>query len=192
MQHTAGVPRLIPLFDFDGTLVDSDLALTAPFRHLGVEATRIPPLGLPLPEACERAGITVAAYLEHYDPGAARPFPGVVDLLARLDRWGLASNKERTSGRRELARLGWTPEVALFCDDFGGAEKQLGPLLEVLHLRPDEVLCVGDTAHDRACAAAIGAPFALAGWNARARRRAEPEDVVLAAPADVLDLLAGR
>ena len=48
---------------------------------------------------------------------------------------------------------------------------------------------VGDTAHDRACAAAVGAPFALAGWNARARAGAQPGDVVLDAPADLLDLL---
>ena len=40
------------------------------------------------------------------DPTTVLPFPGVADMLAGLDRWGLASNKERTSGRRELERLG--------------------------------------------------------------------------------------
>ena len=48
---------------------------------------------------------------------------------------------------------------------------------------------VGDTRHDRACAAAVGARFALAGWNPRARAAAEPGDLVLDQPADVLDLL---
>jgi HAD superfamily hydrolase (TIGR01549 family) len=183
------VARRVPLFDFDGTLVDSDLALVAPFHHLGVDPDRIPPLGLPLGDACERAGITVAAYLEHYDPSLALPFDGVAEVVAGLRRWGLASNKDRTSGRRELARLGWSPEAALFSDDFDGREKQLGPLLAALDLEAHGVVYVGDTAHDRSCAAAVGAAFAVAGWNPRARATAVPGDVVLDAPADLLDLL---
>ncbi|MFL6203867.1 MAG: HAD family hydrolase [Acidimicrobiales bacterium] len=181
-------PPLVPLFDFDGTLVDSDVALTAPWHALGVDPAVVP-LGLPLVEACARAGVTVEAYLAHYDPSAALPFPGVPDVLAALARWGLASNKERTSGRRELARLGWTPDAALFSDDFGGKEKELPPLLAAMHLAPDEALFVGDTRHDRECAAAAGLRFALAGWNPRARAGAEPDDLVLDRPADVLDLL---
>jgi HAD superfamily hydrolase (TIGR01549 family) len=175
----------VPLFDFDGTLVDSDVALTAPWHALGVDPELVP-LGMPLVAACKRVGVTVEAYLSLYDPAAAMPFAGVDELLAGLGRWGLASNKERTSGHRELARLGWTPEVALFSDDFGGAEKQLGPLLDALDLTADEVLFVGDTRHDRACASAVGAPFALAGWNERARATAEPGDLVLHDPVDVL------
>jgi HAD superfamily hydrolase (TIGR01549 family) len=175
------------LFDFDGTLVDSDVALQAPFAALGVPTERVPPLGLPLVAACEHAGITVEAYLAHYDPEASRPFPGVEELLAQLDRWGLCSNKERGSGERELARLGWQPAVALFSDDFGGQPKELVPALAALDLAPSDALFVGDTDHDRACARAAGVGFALAGWNARAR--AVPGDVVLARPADVLAAL---
>ena len=182
------MPRLVPLFDFDGTLVDSDVALTAPWHALGVNPDDVP-LGLPLVEACRRAGVTVEAYVAHYDESAALPFAGVVDLVEELGRWGLASNKLRAAGRRELDRLGWAPEVALFSDDFGGAEKHLGPLLAALELAPAGVVYIGDTAHDRACAAAAGVPFALAGWNVRARAGAQPGDVVLAHPAQVLDLL---
>ena len=180
--------RLVPLFDFDGTLVDSDVALTAPWHDLGVDPASVP-LGLPLVEACARVGVTVDAYLERYDPDAAKPFAGVEELLADLDRWGLASNKERGSGRRELERLGWTPEAAFFSDDFGGKEKELPPLLAAMGLGPDEALFVGDTRHDRACAAAAGLRFALAGWNPRARASAEPGDLVLESPDQVLQLL---
>jgi phosphoglycolate phosphatase-like HAD superfamily hydrolase len=183
-----GERRLVPLFDFDGTLVDSDVALTAPWLALGVDPDLVP-LGLPLGEACARAGVTVEAYLEHYDPGAAMPFAGVPGLLAGLERWGMASNKERTSGRRELQRLGWTPDVALFSDDFGGREKDLAPLLAAMGLAADAVVFVGDTRHDRACALAVGARFALAGWNPRARAGAEPDDIVLERPQDVVALL---
>ncbi len=183
------MPRRVPLFDFDGTLVDSDVALTAPWHGLGVDPALVP-LGMPLVAACDLAGVTVEAYLELYDPSTARPFEGVTELIADLDRWGLASNKERSSGHRELARLGWTPEVALFSDDFGGAEKQLSPLLAALELEPDGALFVGDTAHDRACAALVGVPFVLAGWNPRARAGAEPGDTVLDHPSDLLDLLS--
>jgi phosphoglycolate phosphatase-like HAD superfamily hydrolase len=180
--------RLVPLFDFDGTLVDSDEALTAPWHALGVDPAVVP-LGLPLVEACTRAGVTVDDYLAHYDGTVALPFAGVPELVAALDRWGLASNKERTSGRRELARLGWTPDAALFSDDFGGQEKQLRPLLDAMGLDPADVVFVGDTRHDRACASAVGVRFALAGWNARARDGAEPGDLVLDHPSAVLDLL---
>jgi HAD superfamily hydrolase (TIGR01549 family) len=183
------VPRaLVPLFDFDGTLVDSDVALTAPWLALGVDPSVVP-LGLPLIEACERAGVAVEAYLSHYDPSEALPFPGVEELLVELDRWGLASNKERTTGLHELERLGWTPDAAFFSDDFGGKDKELPPLLRALRLTPEQALFVGDTRHDRHCAAAVGARFALAGWNPRARAAAEPDDVVLDHPEDVLDLL---
>ena len=57
-------------------------------------------------------------------------------------------------------------------------------------LSPTQAVFVGDTRHDRACAAAAGLPFALAGWNPRARAAAEPDDLVLVRPEDVLGLLA--
>jgi phosphoglycolate phosphatase-like HAD superfamily hydrolase len=180
-------PRTV-VFDFDGTLVDSDAALLAPFAALGVPEDRRPGLGLPLGAACEVAGITVADYLEHYDPTAAQPFPGVGDVLRRLPRWGLCSNKDRTSGVRELERLGWTPSFAMFSDDFDGRPKQLDPLLVALELAPADALFVGDTEHDRRCAAVAGVDFVLAGWNQRAT--AGPGDTVLAHPSELLDLLA--
>lgn len=182
------MPPLVPLFDFDGTLVDSDAALVAPFVRLGIEPRDLPPLGLPLGAACAQVGVTVDAYLAHYDAAAAQPFPGVPELLRELARWGLASNKDGPSGRAELARLGWEPERALFSDDFGGAEKRLAPLLEALGLEARDAVFIGDTDHDRACAAAAGVPFALAGWNPRARRSAQPGERLIEQPAGVLAL----
>jgi len=182
-----GHRRRFALFDLDGTLVDSDAALQAPWPALGVDPARVPPLRLPLREACDLVGVTVVDYLDLYDGTAVEPFDGVEAMLRGLDRWSVCSNKTRSSGRRELARLGWTPELALFSEDFGGRPKELGPALDALRIEPDDAVFVGDTAHDRTCAAAAGVTFALAGWNARAT--SEPGDLVLAHPSEVLDLL---
>jgi phosphoglycolate phosphatase-like HAD superfamily hydrolase len=179
--------RRTPLFDLDGTLVDSDDALLAPFTALGVDPARMPPLGLPLGEACARAGITVEAYLDHYDDSLPLAFPGVVAMLDALDRWAVCSNKRRSSGVAELARLGWRPDLALFSEDYGGRPKRLEPALDALGLSPADAVFVGDTAYDRHSAAAAGVTFALAGWNNRAV--SEPGDIVLHDPTELLDLL---
>lgn len=178
------MPR-VPVFDLDGTLLDSDEALIAPFVALGVERSAIS-FGHVLTVECERLGIDVDDYLAAYDDGQAQPFDGVDAMVTGLTRWAVCSNKHALAGQAELARLGWTPEVALFTDAFDGP-KQLGPVLVALGLEPSEILFVGDTSHDRACARAVGAPFALAGWNRRAE--AQPGDLVLAHPRQVLEHL---
>ena len=179
--------RRLPIFDFDGTLIDSDAALNAPFAALGIDPSRVP-MGLLLADVCAEFGVRVEDYLAHYDLTQALPFAGVTDLVAVLDQWAIFSNKRGDAGRAELARLGWTPDVVMFTDDFGGP-KTLGPVLELLGRTPDDVVVVGDTEHDRRCAVESGCQFALAGWNPRAS--AVAGDVVLRRPLDLLRLLDG-
>ena len=176
---------LIPVFDLDGTLVDSDDALAAPFVALGVPRDQVT-FGHVLADECARLGMAVDDYLALYDPELAQPFAGVDVLIAQLGRWAVCSNKHTEVGQAELARFGWHPEVALFSDAFGGP-KRLAPVLERLELGADEIVFIGDTAHDRRVASEVGAPFALAGWNPRAVP--EPGDIVLRAPADLLTVL---
>ena len=76
----------------------------------------------------------------------------------------------------------------MFAEDFEGGPKRLAPVLAALG-EPDGVVFVGDTTHDRDCAAAAGVAFALAGWNPRAARLATPSDLVLSRPGDLLPLL---
>ena len=177
---------LVPIFDLDGTLLDSDAALAGAFVALGVPRESIT-FGHVLADECARLGLRLEAYLDAYDHGAALPFPGVEEMLAGLERWALCSNKHSSSGRRELARLGWQPSVALFSEDFGGP-KRLDLVLETLGIDATRAVFVGDTDHDRACAADAGVAFALAGWNPRAAPVAG--DTVLAHPLDLLALLA--
>ena len=176
---------LVPVFDLDGTLLDSDAALVAPFVALGVPLEKIT-FGHTLANECKRLGLDVEDYLAHYDDQLAQPFADVELLVSRLDRWAVCSNKHPRGGRAEVARLGWTPEVVMFSDSFNGP-KELGPVLDALHLGADDVIFVGDTEHDRACALDVGCRFALAGWNSRAS--AVAGDVVLARPLDLFDHL---
>jgi phosphoglycolate phosphatase-like HAD superfamily hydrolase len=176
---------LVAVCDLDGTLVDSDTALLAPFLAMGIDREAIR-FGLPLAEECEHHGVAVERYVELYDTSVVQPFPGVAEMVDRLGRWAVCSNKHPVSGHAELDRLGWRPEVALFTDAFDGA-KQLQPVLEAMGVGADEVVFLGDTAHDRACAREAGARFALAGWNPRAV--AADGDVVLSRPEQLLELL---
>lgn len=177
---------LVAVFDLDGTLLDSDEALIAPFVALGVARESIT-FGHTLADECARLGLDVEAYLDQYDIDQAQPFAGADELVAALERWAVCSNKHPRGGVPELARLGWTPDVALFADAFGFAGKTLGPVLDALTLGPDDIIFVGDTKHDRRCAIEVGCRFAWAGWNERARPTAG--DDVLAHPLDVLELL---
>jgi phosphoglycolate phosphatase-like HAD superfamily hydrolase len=175
----------VAICDLDGTLLDSDEALVAPFVALGVDAGDVRFGALP-GEECARLGVDLRAYLGLYDVSRAQLFPGVDALVAGLGRWAVCSNKDRAIGRAELARLGWHPEAAWFAGDFDGP-KRLQPLLDHLGVAAADAVYVGDTDHDRSCAADAGVAFSLAAWNPRARPDAA--DLVLHHPADLLTLL---
>jgi phosphoglycolate phosphatase len=184
-MHPASRPDLV-VFDLDGTLVDSDEALVRTFLALGVPRDQVT-FGHPIEVECARLGIDAAEYVATYDDGEAQPFPGVEEMLARLARWSVCSNKTKGSGIAELTRLGWEPEFALFADDFGGEPKRLGPVLELLGVAAERVVFVGDTHHDLVCARDAGTSFAWAGWNPRV---STGSGVVLERPSDLLDLVS--
>lgn len=184
---TEPYPTLV-LFDLDGTLLDSDEALSGAFVALGVPADTVT-FGHVIADECARLGVPLEAYLDAYDPDAARPFPGVEPMLSQLPRWAVCSNKHPVSGHAELERLGWAPVGAWFADAFDGP-KRLDVVLTALHLDATEVLYVGDTNHDRAAAEAVGCRFVLAGWNPRVQPQAGDE--VATTPAEVLQAVAGQ
>lgn len=175
----------VPIFDLDGTLLDSDAALADAYVALGVPRERVT-FGHVVTEECARLGIDVADYLAAYDSAGVRPFDGIPTLLAGLARWAVCSNKHGPAGRAELARLGWEPNVAKFADAFDGP-KSLRPVLDALGVAAGECLFVGDTDHDLRCARDAGVRFVVAGWNPRTADLTGDERIER--PADLLDLL---
>ena len=184
-QQTLELPVRLVICDLDGTLLDSDEALADAFVSLGVDRADIT-YGHVIAEECTRLGLRLEDYVAAYDTERAQPFDGVVDMLARLPRWAVCSNKHPSSGNAELMRLGWQPAMAMFAGAFPGP-KAVDLVLASLAVPASEALFLGDTGHDRLCATTAGIRFALAGWNSRAV--AEPGDLVLSRPADLVQLL---
>jgi HAD superfamily hydrolase (TIGR01549 family) len=174
------------IFDFDGTLVDSDAELVRAFVVLGVERSQIT-FGHAVAEEVERLGLSLDAYVAAYRDDVVEPFPGVDDVMPRLGRWALCSNKHPHSGIAELARLGWDPEVAVFSDHFDWAHKRLGPVLEMMGLQAHQVAMVGDSGGDAQCAAEVGCDMVWAGWNPRVAA-STPDGIVLERPEQLLGL----
>lgn len=174
------------VFDFDGTLVDSDDELVRAFVVLGIDREQIT-FGHAIKVEAERLGLSVEDYADAYRTDVVHPFPGVAEVVPHLGRWALCSNKHPRSGTAELARLGWSPEVAVFSDHFDWAHKELGPVLELLGLRAQDVAMVGDSGGDAQCAAQVGCDMVWAGWNPRVARAA-PAGIVLERPDQLLDL----
>lgn len=177
------------VFDFDGTMIDSDAALVAPFIELGIPRSQIS-FGHAVAEECDRLGICLDAYVDHYDTELSQPFPGVESLVAGLGRWSICSNKHPVSARAEIARLGWQPEVAMYADAFDWEHKELGPVLDAMGLTPDQVIMIGDSNGDLQCAEQVGTTMVWAGWNPRVAQN-RPDGLVLDRPGDVLDLFPG-
>jgi HAD superfamily hydrolase (TIGR01549 family) len=174
------------IFDFDGTLVDSDEELVRAFVVLGVERSEIT-FGHAIAEEVDRLGLSLEGYADAYREDVVQPFPGVSDVVVQLGRWALCSNKHPRSGAAELARLGWEPELAVFSDHFDWAHKHLGPVLELMGLRADQVAMVGDSGGDARCAAEVGCDMVWAGWNPRVAA-ADPDGIVLQRPEELLGL----
>ncbi|MFM7069185.1 MAG: HAD family hydrolase [Actinomycetes bacterium] len=183
-------PSGVVIFDLDGTLIDSDAALVAPFVALGVAPEAIT-FGHAIAEECERLGLSLDDYVAAYDAAVVEPYPGVEQMLGALDRWAICSNKHPQSGWTELERLGWRPEVTMFADAFDWKHKTLAPILDQLGVTAAEVVMVGDSAGDARCAQDAGCAFAWAGWNPRVLSQGV-SGTVLARPSDLLGLLGIR
>ena len=170
------------LFDFDGTLGDSYAAISASVNHVRA-AHGLPPLEEA--EVRRHVGRGPAYLLEHTVPGAdlsvdwpryrahhpsvlesgTRLLPGAAEAVAALKARGLTvgvcSNKPRAFTRRLLDYLGLAGQIDLVLGPEDVARPKPAPdmllkALERLHLKPAEVLYVGDMTVDIETARAAG------------------------------------
>ena len=210
----------LAVFDFDGTLVDSEAcirqSLDCALDEHGLPSLPIrkdwigQPLDLIIRSACasiDEAGVAsvISAYRTHYaalDGGLTFPFAGVVETLHELAAAGVAlaigTNKHSTPARATLERLGIAPLFPVIV----GAESVAHPkphpdiLLRVLELtgaRAAEALMIGDAGVDLQMAAGAGVASCAVTWGNHSREQlaAHQPTYVIDSPAALPRLIAG-
>jgi phosphoglycolate phosphatase len=182
MAEVSGEIRLV-VFDWDGTLMDSEAqivaCLHAAISDLSVEAmddaTVKNVIGLGLREAIDTLvpGQDAAfheAFVEHYrrhwfNSAASQLFDGVTDMLelCRQQRLllGVATGKARRGLERVLGETGLTGMFdATRCADEAPSKphpQMLVDVMQSLNVRPEQTIMVGDTEYDMEMATNAGA-----------------------------------
>lgn len=209
------------LFDLDGTLVDSRPAivagLNATLRELGEpergEAELVARIGPPLQETwahllgrpvAEVADV-VATYRETYRSlmrEGTLVYPGVPELLAQLEagghRLGVATSKTQPIAIELLEHLGLAHHFVTICGPVPpSTEDKAGTVaraLDALGLPSGEgAVLIGDREHDVHGGHAHGLRVIGAAWGygSPGELEAAGADALVAAPLDLLALLAG-
>jgi phosphoglycolate phosphatase len=171
------------VFDLDGTLIDSRPAIVASIRHVercyGLPAVEELgwALGPPLRDIMRRLLMSrehqpieeaVALYRQHHESVClteARPFAGIAEALATLERSGcplfVCTSKLDSLARRVLTHFDLFGRFrALYASDAAGilATKAdlLQRLLAVERIAPSRAVMVGDRGSDISAAKALG------------------------------------
>lgn len=192
-------PLQLVVFDWDGTLMDSEARIVSCLRAAGAELG-LPALddgvlrnviGLGLKEAIETLHPEAGpegwrAFADRYrnnflaSDGAASPlFDGALELLTRLQRRGvllaIATGKSRRGLDRALTEQGCARLFhATRCADetFSKPHPQmLLELMEELGVTPDETLMVGDTEYDLQMARSAGVAAVGVAYGVHAPQR---------------------
>jgi phosphoglycolate phosphatase len=198
--------RRLAIFDLDGTLVDSVDDLAASVNH-ALARVGLPPrrrdevramIGNGARMLMERAvgehrqqlDAVVEAWREHYTAhllDATRPYPGVVEALARAGRaLAVLSNKPGPMVRQIVEGLGL---AARFAEVLGGGDvpPKPGPagvrtILARLGVAEADAVLVGDSAVDAATARNAGIAFVAVTWGLASR-----EELVAAGAVNLVD-----
>jgi HAD superfamily hydrolase (TIGR01509 family) len=195
---TAHVRPQAVLFDLDGTLVDSLLAIgtamSAALKEFGHHidvATIIPQIGAPMPVlAAELTGASEdeaeqinERYLSlYYDDfiQTIKPFDGATELLDRLSAAGIAlgvvTNKIEHGAHMMVEIQGWKPTFDVVVGRDTTARPKPWPDgtlhgLQVLGATPDQAALVGDTDFDMGAGRDAGLRYNLGMLGARDEER---------------------
>lgn len=181
----------LAIFDLDGTLVDSrqDLAsaANAARAHLGLEPLPVEvvqtyvgegsrnlvlrAIGPELKDRIDEALAAFFSYYAHHLIAATRVYPGVMELLAKLDcKKAVLTNKPGRYARPLCEGLGIAVPFELIWGEGDVPARKPDPrgvleLCEKLGVRPDEARFVGDSKIDAATAANAKIPFVGVTWG---------------------------
>ena len=193
-------------FDLDGTLIDSVDDLAVSVNH-ALRAAGLPPRtrdevrsfvgngARPLiarsvgdhPERVEEVLAIWRPYYEEHLLDHTRPYPGIVEVLARARRsLAVQTNKPGAMARRILEGLGLLSRFAVVV---GGGEGPPKPdpggvraILERVGARAEDAVLVGDTPIDLATARNAGVTFVAVTWGLETR-----EELVRAGAVNLVD-----
>ena len=199
------------VFDIDGTLLDSKdaniLSLMETLRATaGMELTYeecLFILGLPGAKSLQKLGISdVEKTLRLWEMNLEKYlhlcvlFDGIGEMVEKLlDRGyqlGVVTSRTRAQTGMDFGKMPLAAhfDVSLCADEVSAPKPDPAPLRKYMELTgttPDQVVYVGDTANDCACAHSAGVPFVLAGWGAV--DKAVGADVILDSPMELLSWL---
>ena len=209
------------LFDFDGTLVNTNDVIVASWQHtykhyLGHEVPleRITScFGEPLLLTMERefpgvdpqesADVYRSFQLEHADT-LVTVFPGIKELLVSLKDAGyvpgIVTSRTRVSAVRylEMFHMAGDFDCLVTCDDTAAHKPDPEPILlamKKLGASPEECLMIGDSPFDIKCANNAGVDSVMVGWRITCDETSMIDDAKadyhIAEPADLILLLRG-
>lgn len=212
-------PITTVLFDFDGTIMNTNDVIIQSWQHLfrTVEGKERPleeitrTFGEPLFVTMEKImpGLTVEEGVAIYRSFMTEnflqmihPFPGMTELLQILKeknyKTGLVTSRVGHTTREGLAEFDLLPyfDTVVTCDDTDKHKPDPEPLLIAmrrLDSRPEETLMVGDSTFDIESARSAGVRSVLVGWQmALTEEEIQGEtgpDHVIASAEDLLLLL---
>lgn len=209
------------LFDFDGTLVNTNDVILASWQH-----TYKYYLGHEVPEehitACfgEPLLVTMKREFPDVDPEDAAEtyrsfqlenadklvtiFPGIRELLASLKEagyvLGIVTSRTRNSARRYLDMFGIAEyfDGMVNCEDTTSHKPNPEPILlalEKLGAPADEAIMIGDSPFDMKCANNAGVDAVMVGWRITCDEISLIDDAKvdyhISSPMELLELLTG-